>query len=135
MISPFYIRYVYQYIMALKLLQAKGDYVTLKNNTEMLLKIDKIINVEFRKAYLYWNYPYVMTINYSKNWSQQYYMHNPVLKIPMPVTISGTTKEFAFKIKDMDHAKQFVKEWKMLNVEIQSDLDFLAQKGKINQKN
>lgn len=105
---------------SLKLLRIKGDYVSVKGS-EVVFKTDKIVYVNFRKAFLHWSYPFIMTIKYGKHWEEQTMVFDG--KQTTTYQTYRTSQDIDFKIKEKDDVKQYIKEWKILNVDVNNKIE------------
>lgn len=84
------------------------------------LKNVKILKAKARDSRWYWTYPYILEIEYAKQWDEETYIQ--VGKTPVAVTEHHNTIEYTFKYDNIDSMADKIREMRKWEVEVENEI-------------
>ena len=104
-----------------RLLELKGRYVHIPMEN-WVFKKNKIICVTFRSSFLYWKYPYMMSILYAKQWSESTMIGvgEGKNRVMFPITSHHDTLTYKLKILHRSSIERYQDEWESIGVKVEN---------------
>lgn len=74
----------------------------------------KVLNVKIRNSYFYWTNPYIMEIEYSKRWTETYYVNvgSKNTSYSVPIQEHHESADYAYKYKEYSEIMKIYNEFK-----------------------